>query len=226
MERPVLSVSSFASFWKLGCDVRTVLITSERVTPGIPAKQFLVHDWSTGEEFVTYACHHRPVEDLTGQPAEPAGADGRPPGQPNEDQARFPSLSCDDLDALAAQMDECEHQRADQMGYESFTVEWWWISVTKWSVDLMSFQTLLGHIVEDFQIVSKLFHGIWGLKKQTILNPGKSQMRKLVFWQMMASGQHVKLISINSIPLTSTDLGITGFIWAKMKSNSLESAAH
>ena len=136
MERPVLSVGSFASFWKLGCDVRTVLITGERVTPGIPAKQFLVHDWSTGEEFVTYACHHRPVaeipvdlsgewlnEDLTGQPAEPAGADGRPPGQPSEDQARFPSLSCDDLDALAAQMDECEHQRADQMGYESFTVE-------------------------------------------------------------------------------------------------------
>ena len=77
-------------------------------------------------------------------------------------------------------------------------------------------------------IVSNVYHGMRGLKEQNILNLGKSQPGKLawqfdssMFWQLMASGKHVKLISKN-IPLTSTDLGITGFTWVKMMSTSLK----
>ena len=148
MERPVLSVGSCASFWKPGCDVRTGLITCERVTPGIPAKQFVVHDWGTWEEIETYACWLRPVaeipvdlsgewltEDPTGQPVGPAEADGGPPGQLNEGQTRFPSLSCDDLDALAAQRTSANTKEQTRWGVKVFTGEWWWISVTKWFVD-------------------------------------------------------------------------------------------
>ena len=74
-------------------------------------------------------------EDLTGQPAGPAGADGGPPDQLSEGQARFPSLSCDDLNALVAQQRSANIKEQTRWVVKVFIGEWWWISITKWFVD-------------------------------------------------------------------------------------------
>ena len=126
-------------------------------------KQFVVHDWGTQEEFVTHAYWLQPVaeipedlsgewfnEDLTGQRAEPAGADVRPPGPLSEGLAIFPSLSCDDPDALAAQRTSANIKEQTRRGVNVFKCDSCRISVTKGFVDYMCFQTVLGHTIKDF----------------------------------------------------------------------------
>ena len=142
MERLPLTVGNFASFWKPGMDTRTVLITAVKDTPGIQAKQFTVADWSTGEEFMTYACWLRPVTEVLIDMAarwdeapqevvvlEPAQAEAQPPAQATEGRARFASLSSAELDTLAGRRTSTNTDEQTKWGVKVFTGEctgaWW-----------------------------------------------------------------------------------------------------
>ena len=134
MERLPLTVGNFASFWKPRMDTRTVLITAVKDTPRIQAKQFTVADWSTGEEFVTYACWLRPVTGVLIDMAdgwdeapqedvvlEPAQAEAQPLAQATEARARFASLYSAELDSMAARRTSTNTDEQTKWGVKVFT---------------------------------------------------------------------------------------------------------